>query len=64
MVLTSSQGKETNFGLQYDSFKIPRGDFNIVEHSLFNAYGVGSTWMKMAIILDLASFQHGLHARS
>lgn len=50
------QGKETNYGLQYDSFKIPRGDFNIVEHPLFNAYGPTSTWGKMALALDLASF--------
>ncbi len=50
------QGKETNYGLQYDSFKIPRGDFNIVEHPLLNAYGQSSTWGKMAIALDLASF--------
>jgi hypothetical protein len=53
------QGKETNFGLQYDSFKIPRGDFSIVEHPLLNAYGATSTWGKMGIALDLTSFSMG-----
>jgi len=51
------EGQGTSFGLQFDSFKIPRGRFNIVEHPLFNAYGTGSTWMKMALALDLATFQ-------
>lgn len=50
------QGSETTWGLQYDSFKIPRGTFNIIEHPLFNAYGSTSTWAKMMLALDLASF--------
>lgn len=48
--------KETSYGLQYDEFRIPRGTFNIVEHPLLNAYGNTSTWAKMAISVDLASF--------
>lgn len=50
------EGAETTWGLQFDTFKIPRGRFNIVEHSLLNAYGSASSWAKMAIGLDLASF--------
>lgn len=47
---------QTTWGLQFDSFKIPRGRFNIVEHPLFNAYGQASSWAKMGIALDLATF--------
>lgn len=50
------QGTETSWGLQFDTLKIPRGTFNIVEHPLFNAYGSTSTWAKMAIGVDLATF--------
>lgn len=50
------QGTETSWGLQFDTLKIPRGTFNIVEHPLFNAYGSASTWAKMAIAVDLATF--------
>jgi hypothetical protein len=47
---------QTSWGLQFDSFKIPRGRFNIVEHPLFNAYGQSSSWAKMGIALDLNTF--------
>jgi hypothetical protein len=47
---------QTSWGLQFDSFKIPRGRFTIVEHPLFNAYGQASTWAKMAVALDLSTF--------
>lgn len=47
---------QTSWGLQFDSFKIPRGRFNIIEHPLFNAYGQASTWAKMGIALDLSTF--------
>ncbi len=50
------QGSETEWGLQFDTIKTPRGTFNIVEHPLFNAYGSTSTWAKMAIGVDLATF--------
>lgn len=50
------QGTETSWGLQFDTLKVPRGTFNIVEHPLFNAYGAASTWSKMAIAVDLATF--------
>ena len=47
---------QTSWGMQYDSFKIPRGRFTIIEHPLFNAYGQASTWAKMAVAVDLATF--------
>lgn len=50
------QGSETEWGLQFDTLKTPRGTFNIVEHPLFNAYGATTTWAKMAIGVDLATF--------
>ena len=46
----------TSWGLQYDTFKIPRGRFTIIEHPLFNAYGQTSTWAKMAVGIDLNTF--------
>lgn len=48
--------QQTSWGLQFDSFRTPRGRFNIVEHPLFNAYGPTSTWAKMAVAVDLPSF--------
>jgi hypothetical protein len=50
------EGDTTAWGLQFDSFKIPRGRYNIVEHSLLNAFGSSSSWAKMAIGVDLKSF--------
>lgn len=50
------QEEETSWGLQYDTIKIPRGRFQIIEHPLFNAYGNTSTWAKMAIAVDLPTF--------
>ncbi len=47
---------QTSWGLQFDSFKIPRGRFTIIEHPLLNAYGQASTWAKMAIGVDLNTF--------
>ena len=47
---------QTSWGLQFDSFKIPRGRYTIIEHPLFNAYGQNSTWAKMAVGIDLNTF--------
>lgn len=46
----------TEWGLQFDAIKIPRGRFNLVEHSLFNAFGSSSTFARMMLAVDLASF--------
>lgn len=50
------QDQTTTWGLQFDTIKIPRGRFNIVEHPLFNAFGPTSSWSKMAIAIDLSTF--------
>lgn len=46
----------TSWGLQFDTIKIPRGRFNIVEHPLLNAFGSTSSWAKMSMAVDLSSF--------
>jgi len=46
----------TDWGLQFDQFKIPRGRFNLVEHSLLNAYGSTHSLSKTGMSLDLSSF--------
>lgn len=50
------QGQTTEWGLQFDTIKTPRGTFNLIEHPLFNAYGATSTWGKMAVVVDLTTF--------
>ena len=45
---------QTSFGMQYSSFKIPRGTFRMIEHPLFNS---NATWSKMAVAIDLSSFK-------
>lgn len=50
------EDSQTEWGLQFDTFRIPRGRFIIIEHPLFNAYGQSSTWAKMAVSVDLNSF--------
>lgn len=50
------EDSQTTWGLQFDSFKIPRGRFSLVEHPLLNAYGQSTTWAKMALVLDLNTF--------
>jgi len=46
----------TEWGLQFDAIKIPRGRLNIVEHSLFNAFGGNSVFSRMGLIVDLPTF--------
>lgn len=45
---------ETEFGLQFASFKTARGTFRMIEHPLFNS---NPTWSKMAVCVDLSSFK-------
>lgn len=44
---------QTNFGLQFSTFKIARGTFRMIEHPQFNT---NPYWSKMAVALDLATF--------
>lgn len=46
----------TEWGLQFDTIKIPRGRFNLVEHPLLNAFGSAASWSRMAIGVDLSTF--------
>ena len=45
----------TEWGLQFDAFKLPRGRFNMVEHPLFNAHGA-SVFSRLALSVDLPTF--------
>lgn len=44
---------QTNYGLQFSTFKTARGTFRVIEHPLFNT---NSTWSKMAVAVDLSTF--------
>jgi len=44
---------QTNYGLQFTTFKTSRGTFRVIEHPLFNS---NSSWQKMAIAVDLSTF--------
>ena len=44
----------TNWGLQFDTIKIARGQFRVIEHPLFNT---NTSWSKMAVAVDLATFK-------
>jgi hypothetical protein len=46
----------TEWGLQFDTIKIPRGRFQLVEHPLLNAFGSAASWSRMALAIDLNSF--------
>ena len=47
---------QTSFGLQFSSFKLSRGTLRVIEHPLFNAFGPTSSWAKMAVVCDVATF--------
>lgn len=48
---------QTSYGLQFSTIKTARGQFKIIEHPLFNAFGANSSWAKMAVTVDLSSFR-------
>lgn len=45
---------QTDWGLQFDTIKIARGTFRVIEHPLFNT---NPTWAAMGFAVDLSSFQ-------
>lgn len=45
---------QTNWGLQFSTFKTSRGTFRVIEHPLFNS---NSSWSKMAVAVDLSTFR-------
>lgn len=46
----------TEFGLEFSTLKMTRGKFRIIEHPLLNAWGSSSSFAKMAIVVDMPSF--------
>jgi hypothetical protein len=46
--------QQTSWGLSFDTIKLTRGTFRIVEHPLLNS---NSVWSKMAIAVDLPTFR-------
>jgi Family of unknown function (DUF5309) len=44
----------TEYGLQFSTIKMPRGNLQIIEHPLFNT---NTTWQKMAVVVDLPTFR-------
>jgi hypothetical protein len=45
---------ETDWGLQFNTFKTSRGVFRMIEHPLFNS---NPSWSKMAVAVDLSTFR-------
>lgn len=45
---------QTNWGLQFSTFKTARGTFRLVEHPLFNS---NTSWSKMAVAVDMSTFR-------
>ena len=45
---------QTDFGMQFDTVKMTRGTFQMVEHPLLNT---NALWAKYAFIVDMASFR-------
>jgi hypothetical protein len=48
------QDGQTSYGLQFQTFKIARGTFRMIEHPLFNS---NVSWAKMAVAVDLSTFR-------
>lgn len=46
----------TEFGLRFSTLNMTRGTFRIIEHPVLNAWGSSSSFSKMAIVVDMASF--------
>lgn len=45
---------QTNYGLQFSTFKTARGTFRMIEHPLFNS---NTSWSRMAVAVDLSTFR-------
>ena len=50
------QNQTNSYGLRFTNFTTPRGDFNLVQHPLFNALGRNNAWAKASLVMDLANF--------
>lgn len=47
---------QTDFGLKFSTLNMTRGTFRIIEHPMLNAWGSGASYAKMAIVVDMSSF--------
>jgi hypothetical protein len=47
---------QTDFGLKFSTLNMTRGTFRIIEHPMLNAWGSASSYAKMAIVVDMSSF--------
>lgn len=47
---------QTEFGLKFSTLNMTRGTFRIIEHPMLNAWGSAASYAKMAIVVDMASF--------
>lgn len=45
---------QTDWGLQFSTFKLARGTLRVIEHPLFNT---NAAWRKMAVAVDLTTFR-------
>lgn len=45
----------TEWGLEVSKLRTARGQFEIIEHPLFNAYGIASPLAKLGVVVDLAA---------
>jgi hypothetical protein len=45
---------QTNYGLQFSTFKTARGTFRMIEHPLFNS---NTSWSRLAVAVDLSTFR-------
>lgn len=44
---------QTNFGLQFQTFRTTRGVFRVIEHPMLNAFGSATSYAKMGIVVDM-----------
>lgn len=61
---SSSAPAKTQWGLEVTSLRTARGTFEIIEHPLFNAYGMNSPLAKLAVVADLAALRVGYLRRT
>lgn len=45
---------QTNFGLEFSTFRTARGTFQIIEHPMFNT---NTDWARMAVVVDMATLK-------
>lgn len=54
----------TEWGMEVTRLRTARGKFEIIEHPLFNAYGMNSPLAKLSVVVDLAALRVGYLRRT